>query len=377
MVIGANFGDEGKGLMTDYFVSKFNGDCFVVRFNGGAQAGHTVVTPDGERHKFSHFGSGSFWGAPTYLSKFFIVNPLLFMDELSEFDFDPVVYIDENCLVSTPYDMYLNQLTEKLRGDKRHGSCGVGINETIERSNEEEYFLKIKDLRYDKIWKEKFKRIAQEYYPQRLKQLGNMANPIFNDDLFVDIFKEFKNKFFECDHEVLNGQNLVFEGAQGLLLDQNHINFPYVTRSNTGFQNVKEILEDINREDDDTEVVYVTRSYLTRHGRGPFPTEIEGLPYGNVVDHTNLFNEFQEHLRFGILDVDDLVETINKDISKNNIERRSIAVTCLDQVDRELIKFYEDGIFCESSIPYFVDDLRFGIDGYKIYQSYGRTKETI
>ncbi len=74
-VIGANFGDEGKGLITDY-LAQTGGDV-VVRFNGGAQAGHTVVTPEGRRHVFSHFGSGSFAELPTFFSQHTIVNPIL------------------------------------------------------------------------------------------------------------------------------------------------------------------------------------------------------------------------------------------------------------------------------------------------------------
>lgn len=74
-VIGAGFGDEGKGLMTDYCCQRPKYTT-VVRFNGGAQAGHTVVTPDGRRHVFSHFGSGTLRGAATFLSRFFICNPI-------------------------------------------------------------------------------------------------------------------------------------------------------------------------------------------------------------------------------------------------------------------------------------------------------------
>ena len=79
IVIGANAGDEGKGLMTDYFSQKPNS--IVVCSNGGSQRGHTVMTPDGIRHVFHHFGSGTFNGAVTYLPKEFIVNPLIFVQE--------------------------------------------------------------------------------------------------------------------------------------------------------------------------------------------------------------------------------------------------------------------------------------------------------
>jgi len=80
IVIGSNFGDEGKGLITDYFANQYpNG--IVVRFNGGVQASHTVITPNSIRHMFSHFGSGTLSGLPTHLSEFFIANPIIFKKE--------------------------------------------------------------------------------------------------------------------------------------------------------------------------------------------------------------------------------------------------------------------------------------------------------
>src|SRR5580698_7114906 len=91
-VIGANFGDEGKGLITDFLCSQLD-DCLVVRFNGGAQAGHTVVTLRG-RHVFHHFGSGTFNDSPTFLSRFFVVNPLLWEKEHIELGAIPVLHID-------------------------------------------------------------------------------------------------------------------------------------------------------------------------------------------------------------------------------------------------------------------------------------------
>ena len=87
VVVGANFGDEGKGLMTDCFChqSSVKGEkCLVVLHNGGAQRGHTVVTPEGGRHVFHHFGSGTFVGADTYLSEDFILNPMVFRQEWEE-----------------------------------------------------------------------------------------------------------------------------------------------------------------------------------------------------------------------------------------------------------------------------------------------------
>ena len=134
IVIGANFGDEGKGLMTDYFSQKPNS--IVVCSNGGAQRGHTVTTSDGIRHVFHHFGSGTFNHASTYLSEDFIVNPIIFKqeyDELMKLGYIPNVYINQNCMLTTPFDMMANQIIEENREKNKHGSCGLGIFETIKR----------------------------------------------------------------------------------------------------------------------------------------------------------------------------------------------------------------------------------------------------
>ncbi len=147
VVIGANFGDEGKGLMTDYYAAK--ADSIVVRFNGGAQAGHTVVTPDNKRHVFSHIGSGSFAGAETFLSRYFVCNPLLFRKEwdvLSPKCAIPQIHVDAAAIVTTPYDMMINQIAEDLRGSGRHGSCGMGFGETIERCTHAPLALAYADL---------------------------------------------------------------------------------------------------------------------------------------------------------------------------------------------------------------------------------------
>ena len=137
VVIGANYGDEGKGLMTDYFASKYKNP-LVVCSNGGAQRGHTVVTPTGLRHVFHHFGSGTLCGAMTYLPSSFVVNPMIFAEEYQELKKltgkVPIIYINKRCKISTPFDMMINQILEECRGEDKHGSCGVGVWETIVRS---------------------------------------------------------------------------------------------------------------------------------------------------------------------------------------------------------------------------------------------------
>src|SRR6266566_4843827 len=100
--------------MVDYLTSRLGGNKVVVRFNGGAQAGHTVIA-NGKRHVFSHFGSGTLAGADTFFAKHFVCNPILYWKELRQLydlGIKPTVVIDPRCYITTPYDMLINQLVE-------------------------------------------------------------------------------------------------------------------------------------------------------------------------------------------------------------------------------------------------------------------------
>lgn len=395
VVIGAGFGDEGKGLMTDCFASRDAATAIVVRFNGGAQAAHTVVTPEGKSHVFSHFGSATMSGVPSYLSSYFIANPLHYNREFdilsSLMDTKvPDVFIDPNCMVTTPYDMIINQIIEMLRGGERHGSCGYGINETIRRTQdfENRFALSMSDLYNGISLRKKLERIKNEYVPQRLEALGVTAIP----DVFGNVLENegLLNAFIaDCElflkriqSETLNVlerfENIVFEGAQGLLLDQNSAYFPYVTHSNTGLKNVLDILSQVSWAYD-LEVVYVTRCYLTRHGAGPFPTEIQGIPYLGVADPTNIPNDWQGTLRFGLLDLDSLKKTIQKDRSQNNTPNTtySLAVTCLDQVDGH-VDYISETRGNSQTVDEFLSNVRQKFEGFThLYESWGRTRSTI
>src|SRR5688572_19623885 len=144
-VIGANWGDEGKGIITDWLCSVQEKPGIVVRFNGGAQAGHTVEA-NGQRHIFHHIGSGSINWWPTYLGPEFICNPLMFFEETAGMMNWPKVLVSTQCLVTTPYDMLINRAIETARGESRHGSCGTGINETVERSLVDRFRITVGDL---------------------------------------------------------------------------------------------------------------------------------------------------------------------------------------------------------------------------------------
>ena len=362
IVIGGSFGDEGKGLITNYFSQKKNS--IVICSNGGAQRGHTVMSPDGIRHVFHHFGSGTFNGAATYLPEDFILNPIIFKqeyDELTNLGYRPEVYInkncrnhtvfvDINCMITTPWDMMANQIIEESRGKDKHGSCGLGIFETIKRykAGVINVNFSIRDYYIKQFEKEK---ISLSYKWEKLFLDDGIFYHFWNDWDFMNIHSvemetnDFLNVF----------DNIIFEAAQGLLLDQNNTDyFPHLTPSNTGIKNPKKIIENTNWADDiNIETCYVSRTYLTRHGAGKFPSECDKYlinPY--MFDKTNIPNPHQDTLRYGMLDLKELYDRCEKDVGTFG-DKKSIAITHGNEysVDMKLLEelfdewniYYSDG----------------------------------
>ena len=141
-VIGLGFGDCGKGLFTDYLCRTSRAHT-VVRFNGGAQAGHNVVLPDGRHHTFSQFSSGTFIeGVHTVLASPVVIHPTALLVENDALrsagvsDAAGRLLIDARCRVITPFHQAAGRLREIVRGDEAHGSCGVGFGEAVKDSLE-------------------------------------------------------------------------------------------------------------------------------------------------------------------------------------------------------------------------------------------------
>lgn len=372
VVIGLNYGDEGKGLTTDYLASKSSHSTAVVRFNGGAQAGHTVELSNGQRHVFHHFGAGSFSGAATILSNFFVVNPNLFFKEANDWHALSVqekvplldVYIDGDCCITTPYDVYINQALETFRGDKRHGSCGVGFGETLERESRG-FCLSVKDI-CTSHFLEKLNRIKNDWFIGRLTELGLPLDHNLTDLVF-ETFAFNANQLIKAatvisTHDaLLKFDNLIFEGAQGLRLDQFSEDFPNVTRSSTGLSNVACLLKNIPC---DITVYYITRAYMTRHGAGVLKNEIPKPPL--VIDKTNVPNDYQGTMRFALLDFESIAKNVQKDA--NFLSSMGFAtvgvITCCDQIDAD-------------TVPDIIECLSNSLKTYKIITSWGPTRETI
>lgn len=374
VVIGAGYGDEGKGLITDFEARRLNSET-VVRFNGGAQAGHTVVAGD-LRHIFSHVGAGTFAGANTHLSSNFIVNPFLLKAEhelLLECNASPRITVNAGAMVSTIYDMVLNAIAELTRSSNRHGSCGVGINETVTRHlaslalpyNSSHFHLTAGDLMNESRVVVTLFNIAKTWVPHRLKELESMLGSLVIPDhlqemldfpraVHAERLMEIINEaLFEVHTPRITG-NAVFEGAQGLGLDEDLGVFPHVTRSKTGLPYAGKAAREVGIKEFD--VVYVTRVYGTRHGAGPLAGEGTWIADDGWTpfERTNNTNEWQGKFRFAPLDLTALAARIKSDIGRYaamqhkellpSVKSISLAVTCLDQVqDFKNMNFLIDG----------------------------------
>ena len=358
VVIGSNFGDEGKGLMTDYFCAEAerrNEFCIVALCNGGAQRGHTVVTPDGIRHVFHHFGSGTFTGAATYFGEEYILNPMTFRKEYEELvalGYTPHVYSHWNCRWSTPYDMITNQILEDSRGKNRYGSCGMGIWETVLRYRNttspsfQQFYNMQKDEQVAFL-----KRIRDEYTSKRLLKaspevLKQWEDILESDNLIYNYIDDVRflhsHVVFDYGRVLQQYDNVVFENGQGLLLDQRHTQYyDNTTPSNTGIANPHVIIEKF-LPDADVEVCYVTRTYMTKHGAGDFERECDKSEINaHIDDKTNITNPYQGTIRYGRLDVGELVERIKEDIGSIDYNV-SLAVTHINELEnKELLDLTE------------------------------------
>jgi len=341
-VIGAGYGDEGKGLLVDALAWEAPG-AVVVRTNGGAQAGHTVTTPDGRRHVFHHLGSGALAGASTHLSRAFVSAPMLFgaeQDRVAALGGRIEVGADPRGPVTTPWDVALNQAAEVARADGRHGSCGIGFGETVGRDFLPAFALAVGDLCGPGL-RARLRAIRDAWLPRRLAELGldlDILGPeaaeAIRGDAVLDRFLRDCHDFLarvrvRPDADLGRLGPVIFEGAQGLLLDQVRGAFPHVTRSNTGIANMARVAREAGIGG--IAAHYVSRAYVTRHGAGPLAGE-GPVPF-DVVDPTNAPNPWQGTVRTAPLDLGILAAAVAADLGDADGLRvaPALVLTCLDQ----------------------------------------------
>lgn len=326
-VIGANYGDEGKGLFTEY-LCRNRPSPLVVLSNGGCQRGHTVSNAEkGIRHVFHHFGSGTLLNVPSVFSKTFLLNPIKYIEEKKELESIGIkltAFRAPGCLVQLPCDMLTNQAIERARGRGRHGSCGWGIWETKVRNSEHALLSFEQFASYD--CKKKIATYLECLEWQIENRLKGVHAPMYAEELryikdngfiahfikdFEDMAREVKALDNDCLLEADLGicgfdvETLVVENGQGLLLDKKYAPIDengrtdvHTTPSSCGMAGVVDAVGD-GADASSVTANYISRTYFTRHGAGPFPEEDASIMFKDV---TNIPNDYQESLRFGKID---------------------------------------------------------------------------
>lgn len=317
-VCGSQNGDEGKGTTIALLAALF-GVGTVIRFNGGPQAAHNVVTAEGIHHCFSQLGAGTFSGAGTLLSRFMAVNPVSMLREgavMQKLGLPGLEYPLNKVTVSrlspvvTPIHRSVNRLKECLRGDSRHGSCGVGYGETIESVMAlGDQALRCGDLEKADICFQKLKILMDLKFPEAERLMAADPNNIaarehfrYLQELNIGDLTEFYGKF-ASGSDVSISENgpisdiVAFEGAQGALIHGSKGFLPYTSHSDTSFKNADILAEEWGYPEPVR--ISVMRAYTTRHGPGPFVTEDRSLSDMLSEGEHNTFNDWQGTFRFG------------------------------------------------------------------------------
>ena len=280
IVLGAQWGDEGKGKMTDYLAEEAN---VVVRYQGGNNAGHTVEVGE-KQYKLHLIPSGILHDEKlNVIGNGVVVDPKAFFTEIDYLKEEGVKVTPEKLIVSDrahvimPYHKVLDKLKEKARGKNDIGTTGKGIGpcytDKFERCG-----IRVCDLIDKEVFKEKLKDNIEMKNKYIVNVLG--GEPLS----FEEIYEEYSNygeelKPFVKDtsvrvyNEIKEDKTVLFEGAQGMLLDIDYGTYPYVTSSNTtagGVANGVGIGPNMI-----TNAVGIAKAYTTRVGKGPFPTELE------------------------------------------------------------------------------------------------------
>lgn len=357
IIIGANYGDEGKGLLTRHFclqAIRKGKSPLVIFHNGTAQRGHTVDYSNSLRHVYHHFGSGSGDGVITYFADSFYVHPMEYHREYWELRnkgiFPPSSMVSGRAKVITPFDMVVDRATEewiaKQSGEREFGSCAYGSWCAIEDRfplNHTCFTVRDFDRMDDYAYKESMKQIWQDCLIILQKRGVDLSKTSFHsllkdtsaivNNFRADINFMLGRSFITTGDEVIfNGpiDCFIFENGQGLGLDKN-VEDIWHTTSNTGLTNPYNMLTTNVKEDFNAEVCYVTRSYLTRHGLGGMEDEVHKNEINkDMVDKTNVFNEFQGGLRYGNLALKEQENRITKDFDIAEKDKRftyNIAVT--------------------------------------------------
>ena len=278
-VVGAQWGDEGKGKITDFFACDSH---YVVRFHGGNNAGHTVIV-NGNTFKLHLIPSGIIYGEPmSIIGNGVVVDPKALLDEIAyvkEKGIDPKLMVSDRAHVIMPYHITLDSALSGHQGDLAAGSTNRGIA-PVYADKMFRNGIRMIDLLEPQVFQEKLEKgyaFAKGLIEKSLEQsLDITVNEIF--DTYVAYGKALAPYICDTSIELYSahkaGKSILFEGAQGISLDVDHGIYPYTTSSNTAAGHISTgtgvSFRDIDR------IIGVVKSYLSRVGESPLPSEIHG-----------------------------------------------------------------------------------------------------
>ena len=279
-VIGLQWGDEGKGKIIDILAKDYD---IIVRYQGGGNAGHTLII-DGEKFVFHLIPSGILHqDKKCVIGNGIVFDPGLFLDEVEGLSKRGInvngnLFISDRAHVVFPYHKKLDLLIEKQKGDSMIGTTGRGIGpcytDKIAREG-----IRVAELTHKKHFKERLKKTVEEK--------NRLFVDLYNDEpvSWEAIYEEYcvyadKISPFVCDTVELmavaieDKKKILFEGAQGALLDVDFGTYPFTTSSNASAGGVSSGIGVSPKQIHD--IIGITKAYTTRVGSGPFPTEIDG-----------------------------------------------------------------------------------------------------
>ena len=279
IIVGAQWGDEGKGKITDFFAGESD---FVVRFHGGNNAGHTVIVDD-NTYKLHLIPSGVVYGKPvSVIGNGVVVDPRVLLDEIKyikDKGVDPKLIISDRAHVIMPYHISLDNALSNHQGKLAAGSTGKGIA-PVYADKMFRNGIRMIDLLEPNVFEEKLKK--GYLFSKKIIEgafLQKFEIPI--QKILKDYLRYGKElSYYICDTSVelydayQNGKSILFEGAQGISLDVDHGIYPFTTSSNTATGHISTGTGVTFRTID--RVIGVVKGYLSRVGESPLPTEING-----------------------------------------------------------------------------------------------------
>ena len=293
VLVGTQWGDEGKGKICDLIAGNF--DC-VVRYQGGNNAGHTIVVGD-KKYGLHQVPSGIMYPeCISVIGNGCVVNPKVLLEEIDMFEHDGIstknLKVSGNAHIIMPYHMDLDGAYEQLLGDHNIGTTKRGIGPCYQ-DKMARVGLRMQDMLDEGVFRDKLGRALDRVNPQLEKIFGM---PTYTVEQICDEYLPMAERLrpYICESGLLlndlveQGKNILFEGAQATLLDIDHGTYPYVTSSNctaggavtgsgVGMKNIDRVLG-------------IMKAYTTRVGEGPMPTE---LSYESAEGHTLTENGYE------------------------------------------------------------------------------------